>query len=226
LNIQNEPMLDIAYNLEAIILANFPAIRHVKMGWPDRKWIQVEHNLPAVFLVDISEKATRMRPLDEVSSTIDNGDGTGLVVYEQARLHTLVQMSLFTHTKADRDQLGWGLKQHFVTNYRIEIVDYTLATPAATGESLMLFLRGDRKEMAGEANFWQRDLTWEIQARLLNAVDATKVQQVQVGQTTDRSRPVSTGAPTAPTAALNFSTLTVTDAAGTVVDTITITPTP
>lgn len=180
MNIQNEPMFDIASNLAGILLAECPALKSAKIGWPDRKWLQVEKNLPAIFLVDVSERGEHAVSQHAVSSTIRNPDGTGLVVYEKLRLHTLVQLSLFTHTKGDRDQLGWQIKRHFIINYRIPILDYTKATPAPTGEHLMLYFRGDRKELRGEANFYQRDLTFEIQSRVLEGVPANVITKVNV----------------------------------------------
>jgi hypothetical protein len=189
MNIQNEPMFDIASNLAAILLAHVPRLKHALMGWPDRKWLQVEGNLPGVFLVDVSETGTHFVSQHAVSSNIKNADGTGFVVYEKMRLKTLVQISLFTNTKADRDSLGWAIKQLLITNYRVPILDYARATPSPTGEALMLFFRSDVKGLEGEPNFYQRNLTFEVQSRVLDATPAHRVTEIDLGQAIDRSRP-------------------------------------
>lgn len=185
MNIQNEPMFDIASNFSAVLLQVAPELKHALVGWPDRKWIQVENQLPAVFFVDVSETGRHYISQTAVSNTVDKGDGTGYLVREKMRLRTMIQVSLFTNTKSDRDRIGWLIKQHLITNYRIPIIDYAAATPAPTGEHLLVFFRNDRKDIEGEANFWRRDLTFEIQSRVLDAEAAFKVTTADVEVTSE-----------------------------------------
>ena len=189
-NIQNDPRYDIATNLGGIILAQWPQIKNAKRGWPDRKWLQVETNLPAVYFVDITRKGQHYVSQNAVHREIKNADGTGQIVRERLRLHTLLQMSLFTNTKSDRDALGWQFEQYFFAqnradgspNYRIEILDYTKATPAPTGEYMMLYYRGDHED-PGEANLYRRDLTLEVQTRVLDAIPGHSASRIVVAQT-------------------------------------------
>ena len=180
---QNEPFFDLASNLSAILLAQVPQLQQAKIGWPDRKWFQVETNLPGVFLVDISETGRHAVSQFATHREVKNADGTGQIITEKLRLRTLLQISLFTNTKGDREQLGWQIKQYLIANYRLPILDYTQATPTPTGEHMMLYYRGDHKELRGEANFWQRDLTFEVQSRVLDAVPGHSASRIVVSQT-------------------------------------------
>ena len=173
INCQNEPIFDIASNLSAIIRSQFPTIKFAQLGWPDRKTFQVEHNLPTIFFTDISEKGEHAVSQYAIHSTTSNS-----ITQEKLRLHTMLQMSLFTNDRLTRDQLGWKIKQYFVTNFHIPLLDYTLATPISTGEYILMKFAGDHKEEKGEANFWQRDLTFVIQSRVLDSTTAYPVGQI------------------------------------------------
>lgn len=173
---QNEPMSDFVSTLKGILLARFPSINNVIEGWPDPKWFQVENNLPIVAILDIHEKGAPATSRLAVHATVVNTDGTAAIVTEQMRLHTLMQISVFASTKAVRDSLGWQIKQYLITNYHIALIDYTLATPAPTGEYAMMYYRSDHKDMRGSANFYQRDLTFEVQTRVLDSTSAVQVK--------------------------------------------------
>lgn len=173
INIQNEPILDISSNLSAIIRNQFPQIKFAQLGWPDRKTFQVERNLPAIFFADISEKGEHA-----VSQYATHRITSTSVIQEKLRLHTMIQMTLFTNDKLTRDQLGWKIKQYFVANFRFPLIDYTLSTPLPTGEYMLLSFAGDRKEEKGEANFWRRDITFVVQSRVLDAVTAYPVTTI------------------------------------------------
>lgn len=173
-------MIDICDNLSNIFLTQFPTLKNAKLGWPDRKFFQVEHNLPAIFFVDISEKSERA-----VSQLLTHRTTSSSIIQEKMRVHTMVQMSLFTNNKLTRDQLGWGIKQYLVTNFHIPVYDFTQATPVNTGEYFLFNLVGDHREEKGEANCWQRDLTFTVQSRILDALTAYPVSQIIDNQTTE-----------------------------------------
>lgn len=177
-NIQNEPFVDVTNTLGAVLKAQFPVIKHAIIGWPESKWLQVDRNLPAIYFVDITEHGEYATSQLETHRTIRNDDGTGFIVKEKQRLHTLMQITLFSHTKAERDALGWGIKQYLIRNFRMELIDYLKPTPMPTGEYMMLKYAGDHKEEKGEANFWQRDLTFLVQTRVLDAEVAYPVKKV------------------------------------------------
>ena len=170
---QNEPMFDIAQNVGGILKTQFPVIKNAVIGWPDRKFLQVEKNLPAIFFTDVSEKSEHQNPQFARSSTTPNS-----IKFEKMMVWILVQITLFTNTSEQRDNLGFGIKQYLVSDYHIPILDYTQATPADTGEFLLLTLMGDHREEKGEANLYQRDLTFKIQTRILDAIPAYKVSEI------------------------------------------------
>jgi len=190
MNLQNEPIFDIVSTWAGIILEQFPKIKLAKVGWPDKQWLQIDKNLPAVFFMDISETNEHAVSQYATHRTIKNTDGTGYILQEKLRLQTLMQMTLFTNDKLTRDQLGWKLKQYFVTNFRIGLIDYTQATPQATGEYMLLNLRGDHKELKGETNFYQRDLTWQVQSRVLEAIPAYMIATAETQISVETSKRV------------------------------------
>jgi hypothetical protein len=216
LNCQNEPIFDIVSNLSAIIRSQFPAVKFAQLGWPDRKTFQVEHNLPAIFFADISEKGEHAVSQYAIHSTTSNS-----ITQEKLRLHTMLQMSLFTNDQLTRDQLGWKIKQYFVTNFHIPLLDYTQSTPISTGEYILLKFAGDHKEEKGEANFWQRDLTFIVQSRVLDAVMAYPVGQIIATETIDLSFDVSTSTQTSKSYTTSESEST--DSKGNPVTTVTLT---
>jgi len=219
---QNEPFIDIVDNLSAIIRSQFPTVKNALMGWPLPVWLQVEkNNLPAVFFVDISETGEHAVSQYLTHRTVKNSDGTGQIIKEKLRLHTLMQMTLFAPDKLTRDQLGWQIKQYFVTNYHIPLLDYTQATPAPTGEYMLLKFHGDHKEAEGEPNCWQRDLTLEVQSRVLDAVPAWAVRKITAAETFNRTS--STAAPSSPSQNYTVSEADSKDSSGNPVTTITIT---
>lgn len=179
MNVQREPLFDIVSTLSVVLKTEVPALKHAVMGWPDPKWLQVEGNLPAVYFVDISERGRNARSRDDIHREVVAADGSGQILQEKLRLHTLLQITLFAHTKGDRDQLGWRIKQYLVANPRLPLMDYAPATPAPTGEFMLLHFRGDHKSLEGSPNCWQRDLTFEVQSRVLDAFDGFQVKTLR-----------------------------------------------
>lgn len=178
--IQNEPRYDISTNLSATILSQVSAIKTVVRGWPDKIWFSVDNNLPGVAILDVSSKPGRAVAQASVVHHIRHPDGTGQIVYEKARPFILIQMSVFANTKADRDNLGWAIEQYLTVNYHLPIIDYTKMPPmrATSGEHILIELRGDHTDLPGGGKFWRRDMTWEIQTRVLDAQQAWAVQQI------------------------------------------------
>lgn len=164
--IQEEPFKVISESLSKILKIQISQLKNATAGWPEPKWLKVDKNLPSIFFIQVSEISKNVTNRLKVHKKIVNSDGTGYIVTEQLRLFFLLQMSLFTNTPQDRASLGWAIKQHLVTNYRI---------PLSDGEFAMFKLKGDRESIKGETNFYQRDLTFEVTARVLDATQATKV---------------------------------------------------
>jgi hypothetical protein len=163
LNIQKEPFQAVCEALAPILKAQIPQIKNAIAGWPEPKWLKVDGNLHSVFFVQVSKNiANRL----DIHKQIINPDGTGYIVTEQLRLFFLLQISLFTNTPQDRASIGWAVKQYLTTNYRI---------PLSDGEFAMFKLKGDRESEKGESNFYKRDLTFQVTARVLDVTPATKV---------------------------------------------------
>lgn len=168
MNIQTNPFELIAEALAEKLKELEPRLVTAEIGWPDIKYTGVDSNLPSVFFVEISENGRNVTSRLKVHKTIDNEDGTGKIVTEQKRLFKLIQISLFTSSKEDRSSIGWAIKQYLVTNYRLLLSD---------GEYAQFTLKGEH-DNPGESNFYQRDLTFEVTARVLDAKDGIKVTNI------------------------------------------------
>lgn len=176
MNIQIDPYQAICEALESVLKAQVPKLKNVKAGWPDPKFLKVDGNLPSVFLLDISETSKNIANRLQVHKNIINSDGTGYIVTEQKRLFFLLQLSLFTNSQTDRASIGWTIKQYLTSNYRI---------PLADGEFALFKEKGDHSSKKGETNFYQRDLTFEVTARVLDATAANKVTSINPSITTN-----------------------------------------
>lgn len=170
MNIQEEPFKVICEALAPILKDQAPQLKNAIAGWPDPKWLKVDGNLPSIFFVQVSEISKNVTNRLDIHKQITNPDGTGYIVTEQLRIFFLLQISLFTNTPQDRASVGWAIKQYLATNYRIPLLD---------GEFTMLKLKGDHESEKGETNFYKRDLTFEVTARILDATPATKVTSLE-----------------------------------------------
>jgi len=169
MNLQQEPFQAIGISLATALKTQASQLKNAIVGWPDTKWLGVDGNLPSVFFVEISEIGKNVVSRYKIHKTVDNGDGTGTIYTEQLRLSLLIQASLFTNTPQDRASLGWSIKQYLVTNYRLALSD---------GEYAIFKLKGDHQSIEGETNFYQRDLTFEVSARVLDATTSYKVTSI------------------------------------------------
>lgn len=183
MNLQEEPFQAISEALSGILLNNVYAqdlamlgtiaslnpIKNAQIGWPDPKFLSVDGNLPAVFFVQVSEIAKNIVSRHKVHKTTVNPDGSGYVFREQMRLFFMFQMSIFTNSAEDRAAIGWAIKQYLITNYRLALAD---------GEYAMFELKGDHQSFKPDSKYYQRDLTWMAQARVLDATPAVQVKQI------------------------------------------------
>ena len=168
--IQEEPFQVVCEALASVLKTQVPQLKNAIAGWPESKWLQVDGNLPSIFFVQVSEMPKNVANRLDIHKQITNPDGTGYIVTEQLRLCFLLQISLFTNTPQDRASVGWAIKQYLATNYRI---------PLSDGEFAMFKLKGDHPSEKGETNFYKRDLTFEVTARILDATPATKVTSIE-----------------------------------------------
>lgn len=169
MNLQKDPFQSVCEALAQVLKSEITQIKYAEAGWPDSKWLQVDGNLPSIFFLQISEVGKNVANRLQVHKTVVNPDGTGYIYTEQKRLFFLIQISLFTNTPADRASIGWKIKQYLTTHYRILLSD---------GEYAMFKEKGDHQSIKGEKNFYQRDLTFEVTGRVLDATPATKVASI------------------------------------------------
>lgn len=170
MNIQKEPFQAVCEALAPVLKTQSPELKNAIAGWPEPKWLKVDGNLPSVFFVQISETSTNKTNRLDIHKKIINPDGTGYIVTEQLRLFFLLQITLFTNTPQDRTAIGWEIKQYLGTSYRL---------PLSDGEFAKFKLKGDRQSEKGETNYYKRDLTFEVTARILDATPATKVTSIE-----------------------------------------------
>lgn len=165
MNLQDEPYRVICEALETVMLAQNPTLKSAKIGWPDAKFTKVDGNLPAVFFWEVSDTEHSVVSRLNVHKSTTNPDGTGYIFTEQGRVFYLLQISLFTNTPEDRSSIGWAIMQYLITNYRLTLAD---------GETATFKYKG-KHDAQGETNYYQRDLTFEVWTRVLDATPAQKV---------------------------------------------------
>lgn len=176
MNLQDEPFKAICEALATVLQAQIPALKRIQIGWPDIKYLDVDGNLPSVFFVEVSDTEKNVVSRLNTHKTTLNADGsTGYIYTEQGRIFYLLQISLFANTKEDRSSIGWEIMQYLITNYRITLAD---------GETATFKYKGKHDDQ-GETNYYQRDLTFEVQTRILDAQAATKVTDLSQTTTTD-----------------------------------------
>lgn len=165
MNLQADPFRSICEALAPALQAKIPALIIAQIGWPDSKFLETEGNLPSVFFWEVSDVARNVVSRIKPHKSTTNPDGSGYVFTEQSRVFYLMQISLFTSTPEERSTHGWTIMQHLITNYRLTLAD---------GETATFKYKGKHDD-EGETNYYQRDLTFEVWTRVLDAKPAQKV---------------------------------------------------
>ncbi|EPZ47635.1 hypothetical protein [Alicyclobacillus acidoterrestris] len=171
--LSTDPLDAIHGALEQALMALCPSLKGVWIGWPDPKWLEnTGANLPSVFLVNVSQTAKSMTSRNLVYATVENEDGTFNVYYERERITYLLQLSLITTDPQQQLDIGWAIKQFLVNTIQLPINAVDTAR----------FLLKDDHLISGIDNYYQRDLTFEVSARVLDGYVAhpNKTQQFNI----------------------------------------------
>lgn len=189
-NMQKDPLQSITLALQPIF-ANF-GVLNTQLGWPDTKFFTADGNLPAVAIVSAGGNAKNIVSRETVHAIVQNGNGTATAYYEKLRLFYLLQISLFTYTPQDRSNIGWNIEQYLVTNPQLQF-----GIPGV--ETAIFLMKSIPHDDEGETNFYQRDLTFQVQARVLDAETAQVMKTLQMNDhTTGTTMPSSPANPSLP----------------------------
>ncbi|WP_088187544.1 hypothetical protein [Desulfosporosinus sp. FKA] len=171
--IPNDPVLtvdpwdDLCTTLSTQFKNLVPSLKYAVEGWPDPKWFEdTGVNFPSAFFVKVGEKGTNTTGRAKVFKTITNSDGTGAIYFETKKILYLLQISLFTTDPQQRLDIGWAIMQYL--NNQIQLPINTVNTARFVFKSL------DRMP-EGRDNFYQRDMQFEAQTRILDGVQGYKV---------------------------------------------------
>lgn len=165
---QQDPLQSITEALAPIMMTF--GIQNTLLGWPDTKDFQMDGNLPLVAVFPVSDTSKHLVSRENVHATIPNEDGVTATVYkEKLRLFYLMQISLFTKTPEDRSNIGWQIQQYLVSNPQLQIGIPDVETS--------IFKYKGQRNPPGETNFYQRDMTFEVTARVLDSETAYMASQ-------------------------------------------------
>jgi hypothetical protein len=163
--IPNDPVLTtdpfdaICTTLSSRLTSIVPSLKYAIQGWPDPKWFEdTGANFPSVFFVNVSETAKSMTSRNLVYASIQNSDGTQNVYYERQRMTYLLQISIFTTDPQQRLDIGWKIKQYLINTVQLPINTIDTAK----------FIFKDGRMPPGLDNLYQRDLTFEVTARVFD----------------------------------------------------------
>lgn len=166
--LSTDPFDAICTMLETELKTLVPLLKYAVQAWPDPKWLEdTGVNFPSVFFVLAGESGKSMTSRKNVFKAIPNPDGTQNVYYETMRLTYLIQISLFTSDEQSRLDIGWQIKQHLVNSIQFPINEVDTAR----------FIYKDDRMPNGKDNLYQRDLTFEVSARLFKG-EVTNVNKL------------------------------------------------
>jgi|SRR5579875_301277 len=156
---QKDPLESITEALGPIV-SPF-GVKYTFLGWPDTKYFDVDGNLPSLFVFPVSDTGKHLASRESIHASVKNDDGTTTVYKEKLRLFYLLQLSLFTKTPEDRSNIGWKIQQYFVSNPQLQF--------GIPGVETAIFKYKGQHNPPGETNFYQRDITFEVTARVLDS---------------------------------------------------------
>lgn len=161
MNVQVDPLQSITTALSGIFTGL--GFSSVILGWPDPSLFQMDNKLPLLAVYNTSSNGKHLSSRDSIHATKLNTSGLTATVYqEKLRLFYLLQLSIFAHTVEDRSNLGWIVQQYLTSNPQIPI-----GIPGV--ETSVFSFKSGPHDLSGEAKLFQRDLTFEVTARVLDA---------------------------------------------------------
>jgi hypothetical protein len=170
MNLQKDPIESISIALQNTF-SNL-GIKKIFVGWPDTKYLSVDNNLPTLAIFQISDRGEHKTSRETVHAIVPSADGLTATVYkEKLRLTYLLQLSIFTSTPQQRASLGWSIQQYLVSNPQLQI--------GIPGVETAVFSYKGQHNSQGETNFYQRDLTFNVTARVLDAQTTPTAKTIQ-----------------------------------------------
>lgn len=157
------PFEAIATALATALQTQFPQLLVAQAGWPDTKWLTTDGNKPGVFFVEVSESGAPARSRYQPWAT-----DAVTTYYETSRQQLLIQITQVSSTPEERSSLGYGIQQYLIN---------LLQLPLADGQKSLIRYKGDVSPQ-GETNFYMRHLTFQFQARILQAIAGTPVTTI------------------------------------------------
>jgi hypothetical protein len=173
MNVQTDPLQSITTSLRTAL--GSLGLKNVILGWPDTKFFDADGNLPSLFLFEVSDTAKHLASRESIHAVVNNADGTATVFKEKLRMFYLLQLSLFANTQADRSNIGWSIQQYLTSNPQLQI--------GIPGVETAVFKYMGQHNPPGETRFYQRDMTFEVTARVLDAQTAALAQKVVFNNT-------------------------------------------
>lgn len=178
--IPNDPILTtdpydtILTKLQSVLMAQVPSLKYVIDGWPDPKYFEdTGANFPSVFVNNVSETAKSMTSRNLVYKSIQNADGTYNVYYERERMTYLITLTLVTTDPQQRLNIGWAIKQYLINQIQLPINQIDTAR----------FIFKEDRMSPGRDNFYQRDITFEVSARVFDGEVVYKNKSIQQNNT-------------------------------------------
>lgn len=170
MNNQIDPLQSIATALSTIFTSL--GISHTTLGFPEPKQLEVDGYLPAIGILSVSDHGNHIVSRESIHSSVNSLDGLTSTVYrEKLRIMFLLQISIFTATVEQRSELGWKILQYLVTHNQLTIGNLGVGTNGLPVETA-LFKYGHQHDDIGETGFYQKDLVFEVSARVLDAETA------------------------------------------------------
>ncbi|MDB5083312.1 MAG: hypothetical protein JWN30_198 [Bacilli bacterium] len=155
---QADPLQSITAALRPIISPMGIDPNKVMLGWPQPKFFQVDGNLPALAIFSVSDSGKNVVSRENVHAVVKTGL-TAMVYKEALRKTYLLQFSLFAYTPEDRSNIGWSIEQYLSSNPQLQI--------GIPGVETAIFKYKGHHDAPGEAKFFQRDINYEVTARVL-----------------------------------------------------------
>lgn len=161
MSVQTDPLVSITSALRE--LTGPMGVVTVSQSWPDPNITAVEANLPCLFVYPVREQGGVIGNVNTVSATVKNADGKTATVYREKQRKTYeLRLTLVTQTAEELSAIGWQIEQELNTNTRLNT-----GNPLVDVVTFTYF--GQYNVAPSEAGLHQRDITFNVAARVLDA---------------------------------------------------------
>lgn len=159
--VQTDPLQSITSALRTLTVPM--GVTTVSQSWPDPNLTSVESNLPCLFVYPVRERGTVSGNVNTVLATVKNADEQTATVYREKQRKTYeLRLSLLAKTAEEISTIGWQIEQALNANTRLNTGD-----PLVDIVTFRYF--GQYNAPPSEASLPQRDMTFNVEARVLDA---------------------------------------------------------